>query len=263
MSFGPAAMLDVMGMVMQQSENKRDRKLAQHQFDQQMDWSVRRRVRDAKLAGIHPLFALGANISNSPTMTYAGGRTQNQLAGAADRLAMREAVQATIKKDEAEAAYFDSLSARVRQQMASEGRDGGSPEPSPWPKPQAEQEAAAALFQIPILPTTKPGDPSTETGVRSPYVEYRRRDGSVGTAFGAAVPGAEEINTVWIPLQNWWHTSKVARDRLRQKFGITTSKMAQLQKDPKAVQRLVEREGFSLKRFFAEISKYASGRPVR
>ena len=45
---------------------------AQAQFDAQMDESIQRRVKDAELAGIHPLFAMGASSGASPTISAGG-----------------------------------------------------------------------------------------------------------------------------------------------------------------------------------------------
>lgn len=54
---------------------------AQAQFDQQMDHSVRRRVEDAKRAGLHPLFALGASPGASPTAHISGQSDSGSLIG--------------------------------------------------------------------------------------------------------------------------------------------------------------------------------------
>lgn len=58
----------LLGGAMNRRSAKKANKQAQYQFDQQMDHSVSRRVADARRAGIHPLYALGASAGASPTI---------------------------------------------------------------------------------------------------------------------------------------------------------------------------------------------------
>ena len=96
--------------------------MAQRQFDAQMDEQVQRRVADAEKAGIHPLFALGASVGASPTLS-SGGRTQGSEAARAAQGLARNLAAAQIAKTEAEAQLAASQAARVRQDMNSQGRD--------------------------------------------------------------------------------------------------------------------------------------------
>lgn len=54
------------------SEARKLRRMQQRQFDESMDHTVLRRVRDAQRAGIHPLAALGMSPGAGPTLTGAG-----------------------------------------------------------------------------------------------------------------------------------------------------------------------------------------------
>lgn len=118
------------GLLGQRSSSKRQREQlqqAQHQFDQQMDHSVRRRVEDAKRAGVHPLFALGSTVGSSPTISASGERgnpMQTALTAMAKQLGMIEMNRASAARDEAEAALLDSERKRIEQELTtSRGQD--------------------------------------------------------------------------------------------------------------------------------------------
>lgn len=115
-------------------EGRRNRKQQQAQFDAQMDESVQRRVKDASAAGIHPLFALGASVGASPTLSgpdYAGASAVGDaIARFGGRMSQRKAEAASIRqaeasaaRDEAEAALINSERARMEQGLSSTGRD--------------------------------------------------------------------------------------------------------------------------------------------
>lgn len=240
---------------------------SQAQFDSQMDESVQRRVADAKKAGIHPLFALGGSVGASPTVhagTGDGGKPmQEALVQMGSQLGIISANKARSRLDEAQAAYYNAQAAKVRQGLHSEGRDLDAGKQAgvstfPYPEPYAPNPA----FEVPIVATHKPGRPGTETGVHPRWKEYRRSDGSIGKAFSDNVPGSEELNVLWIPLQDWWHTSKRARSRLRQKLGITTSDMAYLQSNPQAALEFVRRNKRAIQEM-RNFHKAVSGPPIR
>lgn len=107
---------------------QQEMKQAQHQFDQQMDQSVRRRVEDAVRAGVHPLFALGASVGASPTVSSGGAPYSSGNTGMSSALQNMGRMIANVntaqaKRDEAEAAYLDSQRALNEQRLNSEGRD--------------------------------------------------------------------------------------------------------------------------------------------
>lgn len=123
-------------------EGRRNRQMAQAQFDAQMDSSISRRVADARRAGVHPLFALGASVGASPTLTHSGGGPTGSAVGdAVSRLGQRLA-QAQIRganaeagKSEAEAALANAKTAVVTSALASRGRDalGNTATTYQWP----------------------------------------------------------------------------------------------------------------------------------
>lgn len=106
----------------QRALTREQMRMADSQFRAQMDQSIQRRVADARKAGIHPLFALGASVGVSPTFSAGGGRVGGRAAQAANNLATNLA-RAQIAKTEAEAQLAASEAARVRQDMSSQGRD--------------------------------------------------------------------------------------------------------------------------------------------
>jgi hypothetical protein len=102
---------------------------SKRQFDQQMNESITRRVADAKNAGVHPLFALGASSGASPTTSFGGGSS------AAPRISgMRELMsslletendvkRSTKKVNEADAALKNAQAAVLTGHASSTGRD--------------------------------------------------------------------------------------------------------------------------------------------
>lgn len=108
------------------SSHKQSLAQAQEQFNAQMDQSVQRRVADAKKAGIHPLFALGASVGASPTLSAGGADPGGGiLAGGIGKLSAA-IMEATGQKklNEAQAAYYSALAAKTEQDGAARGRDG-------------------------------------------------------------------------------------------------------------------------------------------
>ena len=140
---------------------------SQKQFDAQMDQSVQRRVADAKKAGIHPLFAMGASVGTSPTLSASGaprasGHSSmgNAISKMASTLGVIEQNRASAKRDEAEAALMDSERARIEQDAASQGRDTALKSDGTIAGPLAAMEA-------PKTPTAPRGVELNEEG--KPY----------------------------------------------------------------------------------------------
>lgn len=117
--------LNFVGGLMGQSSRKKELAQAQRQFDAQMDQSVQRRVADAKKAGIHPLFAMGASVGSSPTIQAGGGPDPMQTAvqRMASALGVIEQNKASARRDEAEAALLDSERKRIEVDLQGRGRD--------------------------------------------------------------------------------------------------------------------------------------------
>lgn len=118
------------GSSSQKSQQKAQMRQAQAQFDAQMDQSVQRRVQDAKKAGVHPLFALGASAGASPTISASGEQRgdpmQSALTSMAKALGVIEQNRASAKRDEAEAALLDSERRRIEGELNYKGQDGGA-----------------------------------------------------------------------------------------------------------------------------------------
>ena len=255
-------------------EARKNRAEARYQFDQQMDHSVRRRMEDAKRAGIHPLFAMGASVGASPTMAHSGsGTTGSAVGDAVSRLGQRLAEAqirrelAGAKKDESEAQLADSKTATLTSRLASSGRDGVRTYPYPvGDYVDMGMAYGPGWIEEPSF-TIASKRPGVEASPPVPvYKEFERADGSTGLAFGAGIPGAEELNAIWIPLQNWWHTSKQARNRLREKLGVTQSVYARLRSDPEYAQAFLRSNARRIKALKRELRAFrtaVSGRPVR
>lgn len=129
LSFGGS----LLGVKQARKDSRRDRELSMAQFDAQMDESIQRRVRDAEKAGIHPIFAMGANVGASPTAHYGGGPKRSvgdALAALGSRMSQRDLQEAQLKvmeseanRNEADAAAANAEAARTAQNIAATGRD--------------------------------------------------------------------------------------------------------------------------------------------
>lgn len=251
--------------------NIETRKEAKRQFNQQMNETVQRRVKDAQQAGIHPLFAMGGSAGASPTVSTGGyAQAQPSGSGIGDALgAIVSLIESTTKEkdtnsrvNEVDAQIKASQLARMQNWASAQGRDqiGTANAPDGTPSFPIQGEAGQVETLTSQVTSHNPDRPAEEAGLKTPYVRYKRADGSTGLAFGSDVPGAEELNMIWIPLQNWWHTSKEARQRLRETIGLSGSQLSRLQSDPEYARRYLERNkhllvGPKLKRFFKEAAR--------
>jgi hypothetical protein len=101
-------------------QNRRAQNQSKKQWESEFYRGIQTRVQDAKAAGIHPLYAIGANTySSSPQMV---GGLNNPAAGIANAFSRANAEkrenkesEARVKKDEALASYYNSLAARTTQ----------------------------------------------------------------------------------------------------------------------------------------------------
>lgn len=148
-------------------------KQSQAQFDAQMDQSVQRRVQDAKAAGVHPLFALGASVGSSPTISAgqpprAESPMGKALTNMASTLGVIEQNKARARKDEAEAALFDSERKRIEQELTG-----------------ARGHDAQALSEVNVVPKVR-GSVYGPAEYYSPQVAKSQRQGvAAGTHPGA------------------------------------------------------------------------------
>lgn len=83
---------------------------AEAQFDAQMDQTIQRRVADAKKAGLHPLFALGASPGASPTATISGQSDSGSLIGQGIGQAARHVAKALDPTTRAQLKNLESSS---------------------------------------------------------------------------------------------------------------------------------------------------------
>lgn len=127
LSIGADLLGGILGSQSQKKMHAQQLRQAQKQFDAQMNESVQRRVKDAQSAGVHPLFALGASVGASPTISSGSAPESNPMQAAltnmARTLGVIEQNRASAKRDEAEAALLDSERARIEQDMRSKGSD--------------------------------------------------------------------------------------------------------------------------------------------
>lgn len=205
-------------------EAARDRAQAQAQFDQQMDHSVYRRVKDAERAGIHPLFALGASVGASPTLRAGGSPTGSGIGDAISKfgrsMAAKEMQKAEIRKanaaasrDEAEAQLANSRTAQLTQGLSSRGRDGvqtyGEGDPAAPAGPGVR--LGPAEFVRPQV------DYSQATGVRAGNIPATVR-ATLPTGTTVDLPNPELALDDMTNPGTLIYYSQVARDALSQKM---------------------------------------------
>ncbi len=158
-------------------QGQRNRRLASSQFASQMDESIQRRVADAKAAGIHPLFALGASVGASPTAhTGGGGPTGSAMGDALQNIArtlgLSERNAAASARDTAEAQWLDAQRVELQGNLASRGRDGLSSDLGPAGSLSPVDQPPATVYGPPEF--YKPEVPySSRPGVRSGPVPER------------------------------------------------------------------------------------------
>lgn len=186
--------LNFMGGLMGNSSAKKDRALmrqqmqqAQRQFDAQMDQSVQRRVKDAKAAGVHPLFALGASVGASPTISANDpGSTGNPMGSALQAMASTlnslETNKAQAARDNAEAALLDSERKRLEQNLSngSQGLDGPALSVvekgvKTFPLPSDAGYHGPATYYSPEVPFSK--SPGIRAGTVPGTVDVQMPDG--------------------------------------------------------------------------------------
>lgn len=187
-------------------------KQAQGQFDQQMDHSIQRRVKDATSAGIHPLFALGGNVGASPTVNagqppQSGNSMGNAIANIGQIIGQIPTARAQIKRDEAEAAFLNAQAAKVTQDMTSTGRDSlGNPSGAgvrTFPLPDSEPMGKPLYFQ-PEIPKHAPGKPHLVSGTKPGFIEIKMPDGRTVENYDPDL-GLDEIGQVNYVLERSRH----------------------------------------------------------
>lgn len=180
MSWGAAIAAGIQAVGARRSTNKANRhnifmrQLAREQFEWQKDWNenfIQKRVADAQLAGIHPLFALGGNAGGvSPTASVGTvqqpsgdggyGAAGAAIGGIVDALIAR--TNSETKSNEADAMLKDANRAAIENMFGSTQRD--------------KTPAVAA-----VSPSTDPNDPM---GTAEYFRPQHPKSGSRGTVAG-------------------------------------------------------------------------------
>lgn len=173
------------------NEANKDNIKYQKQFAQR---GIRWRVKDAKAAGVHPLFALGANTASfspsvsAPDYSFVGdavnSMAQRREAKKAEKLALAE-FDLSRRKTEAE---INLLNAQAAKMMPGAGRDaGGSSNNGKDVAPSATPGPQVPGFKIHGVPQSFNPD-TTDASV------YEDRYGDlVGGVAGAAVLASDLI----------------------------------------------------------------------
>ncbi|AXL14872.1 DNA pilot protein [Microviridae sp.] len=227
-------LLDIAGSLLARNDQKKanaqnqanfvsSQKQAQGQFDSQMDESITRRVADAKNAGVHPLFALGASVGASPTLSSGnapkvetGSGMGDALARVADRIGESSRNKAAAARDEAEAALLNSQRKRLESDFMSRGRDGSSVKTYPY----GEKPVEGPIQFGPDSPRGKPTyfspeipqhgkNPGVVAGTRPGEVRVRLADGSEMNLYDPDL-GLDEIGQVRYVFQRMLHYDRKA-----------------------------------------------------
>lgn len=197
--------------------------ISQQQFREQMDTSVQRRVADAKKAGIHPLFAMGASVGASPTFQSGqaptGSGMGDAIAGLAESLGMvdlnraaTERDRAAAKRDLAESQYLDTQKRLMMADFMSRGRDGARTYPYGSKKagdakveygPMGDPE-----FYRPQIPQHG-SNPGIVAGTRPGEIDVKMADGSTVRLYDPDL-GLDEIGQVRYVFQRMLHWDRKA-----------------------------------------------------
>jgi hypothetical protein len=198
-------MLKILGNLLNIGSSHSDRKFSRslartnfnesvRQFDQQMNESITRRVADAKNAGVHPLFALGASVGASPTMSFGGGSSGSpRLSGL--NLLMSEILEATkdekkanVKSSEADAMLKNAQAAKIAGDAASRGRD--------------MDPFGDATYYSPEIPKSKM--PGVVAGERPGTIDIKMPDGRTVRTYDPDL-GLDEISQINFAVQRARH----------------------------------------------------------
>lgn len=227
-------------------------RIQQNQFHEQMQWQkelamsgISMRVNDAKAAGIHPLYAIGAPPASFSPISIGGNAVDNSgeiwarglsnmgqnigRAVAATQTRLERAK--TILETEREHLLNEGLRADVeikRSQLAQLRGQIGPPIPAGSNVGMSGPVATGALGQYQIQPydvsASQPGKPEIAAGPATPYVEFT----NVGDGLRPMPPknlkvedefGAPQM-ALWITdVQANPHDYKPSRAQIHQKWG--------------------------------------------
>lgn len=176
--------------------NKENAKLMAQQMAFQKEFAqhgVRWRVEDAKAAGLHPLYALGAQLPSGqpmvipdamgPAIAEAGQNVSRAIAAgmtAQERQAHAAGLALTAantRAANAQAGYYDTLAMRNFQEMnQSAGLGGPTAAGTVLPEGQAPQTGVGLVNLVPPDVGTSSGDPGVQAGVGEMWQRWRLAD---------------------------------------------------------------------------------------
>lgn len=222
----------ILGNVLQNNANE---KKAQQQYEQQKEFAqsgIQWKVQDAEKAGIHPLYALGANtVSYSPTSVggadWSGiGQAGQNIGRALDatrsqpaRMAAAEMTGVQIEgaklDNDLKRAQLASLLQTTRQAGAGPAMPNAATMPAGLTGMQGQGDTPQTDAQItgPKIEVEKkispisPGQPFTESG-RHPEVRWYQTP----TGYAPMVPEAlsESFESDWPSKYQWFYRNKIA-----------------------------------------------------
>ena len=155
------------------------------EFNKQRFESIQARVLDANRAGIHPLFALGANVENTATMggdnlpfvSETGNRRPARLTPSQvqQNRANIAATNARAQADIAQASYYNSLAQKTRSDMSNDVAQTWAKQLSSLTWPRGRKGTRDQVEQLPDpVVSSRSEDPSTTAAEDKPmFSQYR------------------------------------------------------------------------------------------
>ena len=225
------------------SSHKQSLAQAQQQFDSQMDQSVQRRVTDAKKAGIHPLFALGASVGASPTLSAGGADPGGGILSAGIGKLSAAIMEASGQKklNEAQAAYYSALAAKAEQAGVARGHDGvqGAIDPVTT---GADVVYGPADYVNPEVKKSK--SPGVAAGTHPLFVDVKHPNGRTSKALNPDI-GLDDISnpsTINILRNMWIDWSSQQMERVLKYFNPPPNFRRELEKMAKAKRKQEKRK---------------------
>lgn len=204
----------VVGNLINQNQQENEATRNQSNFNVQMDNTIQRKVEDAKRAGLHPLYALGANSSPSsqpitfqdqlgPAISQGGqnlGSAISRMQTGDEKLlaaAQLNVLESQANRDDAQAAYYNSEA--MRNMQSGQTGLGVQPEVQGFlgPEGQAPNPPGTAMVERKAAPIT------SQMKDRQDLIAGRTRGGfelrTMGNNFPMIMPVAEGES----PMELW------------------------------------------------------------
>lgn len=207
-------------------------RIQQNQFHEQFQWQkqlammgITMKVADAKAAGIHPLYALGATPAMSAPITagaisdmHGGDTLARSFSGAGQNI--RRAVEAATSKASRDISILTTERAHIENenlrkdgqikdltidQLRRRGQVGpGVPIPGGGVSSMGQGNVPGVgpyESKPPEIPTHQPGDPSLVSGPTLPYVQFARSGEGLTPMYPKHLPLEDEAGA---PLSSRW-----------------------------------------------------------